>query len=78
MTPIELRSKVGPDGVLTLTVPIGIAEAGREVKVVVESVPTPMTPEEWRRFIEETAGSITDPTFRRHDQGEYEQRDEWP
>jgi hypothetical protein len=34
-----------------------------------------MTQEEWRQFIAETAGSITDPGFRRHEQGEYEQRD---
>jgi hypothetical protein len=52
MTHIELRTKVGPDGVLTLTVPVGIAEANREVKVVVESVEPAvkrapdMTPEE--------------------------------
>jgi len=78
MTHIELKTKVGPDGMLSLTVPIGIAEANREVKVIVESVAPPMTPEEWRRFIGETAGSISDPTFRRHEQGEYEQREEFP
>ncbi len=27
--------------------------------------------EQWKQFIEETAGSIADPTFRRHDQGEF-------
>ncbi len=84
MTHIELRRKVGPDGVLTLTVPVGIAEANREVRIVVESVEPAakqapdMTPEEWRQFIEETAGSITDPDFQRPEQGEFEQRDEWP
>jgi hypothetical protein len=30
---------------------------------------------EWHRFIESTAGSITDPTFVRHPQGELEKRD---
>jgi hypothetical protein len=38
----------------------------------------PMTQEEWRKFIESTAGSITDPTFTRHEQGEYERREELP
>ncbi len=38
MTHIELRTKVGPDGVLTLSVPVGMTEANQEMKVVVESV----------------------------------------
>ena len=36
----------------------------------------PLTPEEWRSFVLSTAGSITDPTFQRQDQGEYEQREQ--
>ena len=28
-----------------------------------------MSPEAWRQFLERVAGSIPDPTFRRHDQG---------
>jgi hypothetical protein len=84
MNPIELRTKIGPDGVLALRVSVGKAEANREVKVTVESVEPAvkkapeMTQEEWRQFIEQTAGSITDPTFQRHEQGEYEQREQWP
>jgi hypothetical protein len=81
MTPIELRAKVGPDGVLTLSVPMGISEANTEVRVVVEPAvqkTSGMTQEEWHRFIAETAGSIDDPTFERPEQGEYEQRDPWP
>ena len=31
--------------------------------------------EAWLRFLEKTAGSITDPTFERQPQGEYEERD---
>jgi hypothetical protein len=37
-----------------------------------------MTDEDWRRFVMETAGSVTDPTFVRHEQGNYEQREELP
>ena len=31
--------------------------------------------EAWLRFVEKIAGSITDPTFERQSQGEYEERD---
>jgi hypothetical protein len=80
-----LTTQVGPDGVLNLTVPLGEADANKVVRVVVETlegaraVRAPVTTrEEWLRFIEETAGAITDPTFERPPQGEYEQRDPWP
>ena len=38
MNTIELRTRVGPDGVLILSVSVGMSEANREVKVVVESI----------------------------------------
>ena len=76
---VEVVSKVGSDGVLRLTVPLPAAEAGRDVKVTVEPLPRPaMTQEEWRAFILQTAGSITDPEFRRWEQGELEERDPLP
>ena len=37
-----------------------------------------MTQAEWRSFILEVAGSIPDPSFRRHDQGTFEQRGDLP
>jgi hypothetical protein len=83
MTPIELRTRVGPDGVLTLSVPMGPAEANREVRVRVESAEpgikktSEMTQEEWHRFIAETAGSWQG-DLERPEQGEYETRDQWP
>jgi hypothetical protein len=73
-----LHSRVGPDGVLHITVPIGKEDADREVKVTIDPVPPLMTQEEWREFVLSTAGSITDPSFVRHEQGEYEVRDELP
>lgn len=75
MTPIVLISKVGPDGVLHLALPL--AAADRDVRVTVEPI-TPkkqMTPDEWRAFILSTAGSIPDPTFERPPQGELEDRE---
>jgi hypothetical protein len=78
-----LTAQVGADGVLTLSVPLGEAEANKTVRLTVETVEpatkdrSTMSREEWLQFIENTAGKITDPTFERHPQGEYEQRDEW-
>jgi hypothetical protein len=81
MNRMVVRSRVGPDGVLRITVPVGKEDANREVEVTIEPVPvTPpqMTQEEWRAFVMGTAGSITDPSFMRHEQGEYERREELP
>jgi hypothetical protein len=78
MTRIVLKSKVGADGVLQLSVPVGPNEANREVQVTIESGPLTMSQEEWRQWVEKMAGSIPDPTFRRHEQGEFEQREELP
>jgi hypothetical protein len=73
---VEVVSKVGSDGVLRLAVRLPPADAGRDVKVTVEPLPRPpMTQEEWRAFVQQTAGSITDPEFRRWEQGEVEERD---
>jgi hypothetical protein len=68
MTRIELKSRIGPDGTLTLKLPVGVAEANREVLVTVEPVDETgrspvLDPKQWRRFVEETAGSIADATF---------------
>lgn len=76
----EFTAQVGPDGMLSLTVPLGREDANKVVRVMVEPVQTPSgpitDPEEWHRFVEQIAGSITDPTFMRHSQGEYDKRDE--
>ena len=73
----ELTAQVGADGVLNLTVPLDPEDTNKTVRVIVETVPT-MSPEEWERFVDSIAGRITDPTFVRHPQGEYQQRDELP
>ena len=76
MDRMVLRSKIGGDGVLHLDLPVGVKDADREVQVTVELMPpAPMSQEEWRAFITRTAGSITDPLFRRWEQGEYEERE---
>lgn len=77
MTRIELKSRVGPDGVLEVRVPCGPQEANREVLVTVEPAREPKDRAEWQRFIAETAGSIQDPSFFRHEQGTLDEPDEW-
>ena len=78
MKHIEVTSRVGPDGVLTLTVPVGLAEANREVRVIVEPLqngPARLQSQEQRRqVLRELAGSITDPSFERPEQGDFEER----
>lgn len=76
MTTIEVKSRVDATGVLNLSIPLGTAEANREVRVIVQPLDDVMSDEQWQRFVHETAGSIPDPTFQRHPQGEFEQRDE--
>lgn len=74
MTRIVLKSRVGADGILQLSIPVGTDEANREVQVTIESGPTAMSEEVWRQWVEKMAGSIADPTFRRHEQGEYQEK----
>jgi hypothetical protein len=78
-----LTAQVGANAVLSLNVPMDRADANKTVRVIVETVEPqtgslPMDRETWLRFIERTAGSIADPTFARHPQGECEERDSLP
>jgi hypothetical protein len=73
MKRLTIRSQVGADGILRVNVPIGTAEARSEVQVTIELIGVPTTTQkDWQDFIESTAGSITDPTFVRHEQGDTE------
>jgi hypothetical protein len=78
---IRLTATAGPDGVLRLEVPTGSAGGEFEVQVVVTPKPAagrPKTPDElgWPPgYFENVIGSIDDPAFRRHPQGEYEKRE---
>jgi hypothetical protein len=81
MQRLVVQSRVGSDGVLHIDIPMGKEVADREVQVTIDPIqagPAAMTQEQWRQFVMETAGSITDPSFVRHEQGEYEQREELP
>jgi len=77
MSPMELRSRIDANGVLNLRVPLGKSDANCKVRVTVEpvdEVATPISAEQWRHFVHEMAGSISDPTFERYPQGDFERR----
>jgi hypothetical protein len=76
-----INARVGPNGVLTLTVPLPTVEANKPVRVTVETVEAAQPPLDraaWLRFLEQTGGSITDPSFERPPQGQLEERDPLP
>jgi uncharacterized protein (DUF433 family) len=55
------------------------ADADRDVQVTIEPAGSSlMTQDEWRNFVLSNAGSITDPSFVRHPQGEFESREKLP
>jgi hypothetical protein len=56
MNRIVLKSMVGADGVLQLTVAVGVAEADQEVRVTIESEPS-ASQQEYLGFVERTAGA---------------------
>ena len=80
MSPIVKRSKIGEDGILNLSIPIGKSCANQEVRITIEPFEEARSSEmsvgQWKQFVEETAGSIEDDSFHRHSQGEFEQRQE--
>ena len=67
MNRMVLHSRVGPDGVLHITVPIGKEDADREVQVTIDPVrvgPTSMTQEEWREVRPDNSGQYHRPVVR--------------
>jgi hypothetical protein len=80
VTHLELRARIGPDGILTLTVPVGLSEANREVMVIVEPADMAVgkaktvSRNDWVRFVDETAGAWMGELERPY-QGKLEVRD---
>jgi hypothetical protein len=77
-----LSARVGPDGILNLNVPVGISDANREVKIIVEPADmvgeaTEVTQEQWARFVAETTGAWLG-ELERPEPGEFEVRDQVP
>lgn len=66
MTTVVVNSRADANGVLHLELPLGSAAAGEDLTVTVEQTKRAMTPEEWRKFVDDTAGKW---------QGDFETRD---
>jgi hypothetical protein len=80
MISIQIKGHVGDDGLLTLKIPTSYRDAELEATLIINPIgnadeTVESNPNGWPAgFIEATAGSITDETFRRWPQGEYEER----
>ncbi|MGM0487758.1 MAG: hypothetical protein ACQESR_13490 [Planctomycetota bacterium] len=83
MQTIRVEERTGKDGILHLRIPVGQPEADYEAVVVLQpqgTAPGAAPVEEgWPAgYFEQVPGSITDETFVRPPQGEYEKRLELP
>jgi hypothetical protein len=78
MNRMILKTRVGTDGILQVTLPVGVADANREVQVTIEPASTAeISQEEWHAWLGATAGAWQG-DFERPEQGDYEQRDSLP
>lgn len=81
MQSITLHSHVGEDGILQLSVPVGMTDVDLEVMVIVQPVvkkESAKTPQElgWPpNFFERTFGSLRDEPLEREPQGELQERE---
>jgi hypothetical protein len=79
MQTMQLHSKVGSDGVLSLNVALGTADADSEVVVTIEPLPSSRRAERlrnWREIVDQTYGSCAGLDLERPDQGAFEVREE--
>lgn len=76
MNRLVLKSRISSDGVLNLSVPVGLEEANQEVQVTVEraAVGQEMSQDVWRAWVESMAGSWQG-DFTRPPQGQMEDRE---
>jgi hypothetical protein len=75
---IQLRSRVGADGVLSLNVPLGTNDANSEVVITIQTMAARqscLSQKPWLDFLDETYGSCADMPIERASQGECEARE---
>ena len=78
MNRLTVTSRVGDDGVLHVTVPLGPAEANREVQVTIEPVvATPAGATEYMKWLDRIAGGWQGEFVREHE-GDFETREPFP
>jgi hypothetical protein len=74
MNRMVVKARVASDGSLHLDVPLGVEAAGKEVRVTVEPIPSAVSQEEWRAWVQSMAGSWQG-DFERPPHGELEERE---
>jgi hypothetical protein len=74
---IQVHSRVGPDGVLKLAVPLGPKDANTDVVVTIQSLAAEkkVAGKPWLQFLDETYGSCAALSVERGPQGTYETRE---
>ena len=78
MDTIQVHSRVGADGVLKLSLPLGPTDANTDVVITIQPAATSSvrSPErEWNKFLDDTFGSCAELGVERGPQGEYETRE---
>ncbi|HEY2838715.1 MAG TPA: hypothetical protein VGJ26_06190 [Pirellulales bacterium] len=70
---IVVTSKSGPDGKLRLEIPVDRPGAEFEIEIILRPKP-PISPEEWRSWVQGMEGTVSDPTFERPPQLPLEER----
>jgi hypothetical protein len=74
MTVLNITSRTNDAGEVHLQ--LGVPNSEVSITVEIQDAPRPArTKEEWEVFVKRTAGSIADPSFRRHPQGEFPVRE---
>jgi hypothetical protein len=79
MISIPIRTRVAADGTITLHAPPAFRNKEVEAYLVVHPVAEASSEENvmaWREELRALAGSITDETFERGEQGAYQEREE--
>lgn len=78
MKRVTLQSRISADGVLRLDVPLGAADAERDVQITIEPLADDQAArDDWAAFIRSTAGAWQG-EFERSPAGELETRDALP
>lgn len=75
MESIKVKTTVNNEGILQIKMPEKMRNQKIELVVIYQPLSSPENKQEWRDFIEETAGAIDDETFFRHPQGELPERE---
>ena len=74
MLTIPIKTRLEPDGILTLRLPTGLPESDVEVVVIVQPVPDSV--QNWPDgFFEQTYGAFAEQPLERGQQGEFEARE---